>query len=182
MRRLRRRYGHAAEPWAIAQERLRALPADATEAQVADALEPIGLGGHGGYPSALAGHEASRVLALIDAEQFKSAVLRESRRGEYYDATALVRAARAARAARRTAAGTRSKRTAEIMSLPEDARHRIEFARHVESQAIEKAQAMEALAKLGTSPTWAAKSARRTARDETARRKKLEDELITSSR
>ena len=62
-RALKRRAGHAGEPWEDARDRLQALPADATEAQVAHALEPIGLGGHGGYPSSLVGHEANRVLA-----------------------------------------------------------------------------------------------------------------------
>lgn len=166
------------EPWEIAQERLRALPADATESQVADALEPIGLGGHGGYPSSLVAHEANRVLALLDAERLKSVALREARRGEHFDATALVRAVHAAREAKRVASGARSKRTVALGSLSEDGRRRIEFARHMEARAIEKAQAMEALAKLGTSPAWAARVARRTARDETAARKKLEDELL----
>ena len=178
-RALRRRYGHAGEPWEDARDRLQALPADATEAQVAHALEPIGLGGHGGYPSSLVGHEANRVLALLDAGRLKSTVLSQARRGEHYDATALVRAVHAAREAKRTASGAKSKRTSAIRSLPEDSRRRIEFAKHVEAQAIDKAQAMEALAKLGTSPAWAARVARRTAQDETAARKRLEDELLS---
>jgi hypothetical protein len=147
---------------------------------VAAALEPIGLGGHGGHPSSLVGHEASRVLSLMDAEKLKAAVLAKARRGQHYDATALVRAIHEVRATKRETSGERSKRTAAIRSLPEVDRHRIESARHREALAIQKAQAMEALAKLGTSPAWAARVARVMAQDETKRRKQVEDEALRS--
>ena len=127
---LRRRYGHAGgESWEVARDRLLALSATPSTSDVAYALEPIGLGGDGGFPASLVDHEAMRVLAMLNAERLKSAVLPKARIGDrYYDATELVRAVHAARGAKRAASSARSSRKAAIGSLPELAGHSLASA------------------------------------------------------
>jgi hypothetical protein len=161
-------------------ERLKALPVEPSSSDVAHALDPIGLGGAGGFPASLAGHEASRVLAMLDApKSVRSAALAQAKISDnYYDATVLVRAVHAVRGAKRAASGVKSQRTAALRALPESARHYLESAKLGVETAVEKARAVEALAKAGVQPAWAARSARVTARTAADRLKKLEDEIL----
>jgi hypothetical protein len=163
------------KPWEVARDRLQSLPCPPTAKEVADAVEPIGL------PAILEGHEAMRLLSLLDAEKLKTKVLPKAKAGRYYDPVLLVQAVCEVREATRSVSRSSSRRHANLealMAVDADARRELESARAVEARATEEAKAYEALAKSDVSPTWVARSKRQTARDATRRRKFVEDSLL----
>lgn len=171
-----RRYGNAGEPWEIASERLRALPAIPTEVQVAHALAPLGISTY------LLGHEASRVLALMNVSGGRTAYLKAAAiPGSVppsYSAVRLVAAVHARRAGSRATSQSSAARRRALAALPEAQRSYLASAVASEKAAMEQAQAYEKLAKLGTSPAWVARSHRATANEAKRRRIALEDQLL----
>ena len=159
--------------------RLRALPAQPTEAQVAYALAPIEV------LTTLDGYEATRVLGLMGVNGSRSALLRAAAipcgnpaNTQYYSAVRLVAAVHAKRAGTRASAQSLSVRRRALAALPEVQRNYLASAIASEKVAVEKAQAYEKLAKLGTSPAWVARSHRATANEAKRRRIAIEDQLL----
>lgn len=169
----------AQEPWQVAMARLRGLSSMATQDEVSRALEPIGVS------TTLTPPEASRVLALLDASKLKTKVLPKAKFPQghpsnpvYYDAQKIVHAVHEAHGERRAAGSERASRAKAIRGLSDIDRRQIESARASEGAAVEKARAVEKLAKSGAMPTWSARAERRAANIARAYRVELEDRLL----